>query len=76
MPDITVTLDLRNLRHGKYYLATAHDGDQTSCNFPLNLFAVAQARSEEFAKVNAITAPHRVTWDFSCGFAAVFSEEP
>ena len=33
--DLTVTLDLRNLPQGTYYLSTTHDGDQASYYYPL-----------------------------------------
>jgi hypothetical protein len=35
--DLTVTLDLRNLPEGTYYLATTHEGDQASYYYPLTL---------------------------------------
>lgn len=35
--DLNVTLDLRNLPHGTYYLATTHEGDQASYFYPLTV---------------------------------------
>lgn len=35
--DLTVTLDLRNLPEGTYYLATTHEGDQASYYYPLSI---------------------------------------
>jgi hypothetical protein len=35
--DVTVTLDLRNLSQGTYYLATTHEGDRASYYYPLTL---------------------------------------
>ena len=35
--DLTVTLDLRNLPEGMYYLATTHEGDQASYYYPLTV---------------------------------------
>jgi hypothetical protein len=35
--DLNVTLDLRNLGEGTYYLATTHDGDAASYFYPLTL---------------------------------------
>lgn len=35
--DLNVTLDLRNLREGTYYLATTHEGDAASYFYPLTL---------------------------------------
>jgi len=32
-----VTLDLRNLPGGTYYLATTHEGDQASYYYPITL---------------------------------------
>ena len=35
--DLTVTLDLRNLPQGTYYLATTHEGDRASYYYPLTV---------------------------------------
>jgi hypothetical protein len=35
--DVAVTLDLRNLPQGTYYLATTHEGDQASYYYPLTV---------------------------------------
>jgi hypothetical protein len=35
--DLNVTLDLRNLGEGTYYLATTHEGDAASYFYPLSL---------------------------------------
>jgi hypothetical protein len=35
--DLTVTLDLRNLPEGTYYLATTHEGDRASYYYPLTV---------------------------------------
>lgn len=35
--DLTVTLDLRNLPQGTYYLETKHEGDRASYYYPLTL---------------------------------------
>ena len=35
--DLAVTLDLRNLPHGTYYLATTHEGDRASYYYPLTV---------------------------------------
>ena len=35
--DLSVTLDLRSLRLGTYYLATTHEGDKASYYYPLTL---------------------------------------
>jgi hypothetical protein len=35
--DLTVTLDLRSLPQGTYYLATTHEGDRASYYYPLTL---------------------------------------
>jgi hypothetical protein len=35
--DLTVTLDLRNLSLGTYYLSTSHEGDEASYYYPLSL---------------------------------------
>jgi hypothetical protein len=35
--DVSVTLDLRNLPQGTYYLATTHEGDRASYYYPLTL---------------------------------------
>jgi hypothetical protein len=35
--NLTVTLDLRNLSEGTYYLATTHEGDQASYYYPLTV---------------------------------------
>ena len=35
--DLTVTLDLRNLPGGTYYLATTHEGDRASYYYPLSV---------------------------------------
>jgi hypothetical protein len=35
--DLAVTLDLRNLPRGTYYLATTHEGDRASYFYPLTV---------------------------------------
>jgi len=35
--DLAVTLDLRNLPQGKYYLATTHESDRASYYYPLTV---------------------------------------
>lgn len=35
--DLTVTLDLRNLQQGTYFLATTHEGDRASYFYPLSI---------------------------------------
>jgi hypothetical protein len=35
--DLTVTLDLRSLPQGTYYLATTHEGDRASYYYPLTV---------------------------------------
>jgi hypothetical protein len=35
--DVAVTLDLRNLPQGTYYLATTHEGDRASYYYPLTV---------------------------------------
>ena len=35
--DVAVTLDLRNLQQGTYYLATTHKGDRASYYYPLTV---------------------------------------
>lgn len=35
--DVSVTLDLRNLPQGTYYLATTHEGDRASYYYPLTI---------------------------------------
>lgn len=35
--DLTVTLDLRSLPQGTYYLATTHEGNRASYYYPLTL---------------------------------------
>ena len=35
--DLTVTLDLRGLPEGTYYLGTTHEGDQASYYYPLTV---------------------------------------
>ena len=35
--DLSVTLDLRNLPQGTYYLATTHEGDRASYYYPLTV---------------------------------------